>query len=77
MDLKNVFCWRCKLSNDDIISQRSGLKTGVENDMFWSEIGPGFKTRGGTRPPRFPRSTPSRVLYLQLYLRVFAETGSE
>ena len=26
------------LSNDDVISQRPGLKTGVKNDIFWSEI---------------------------------------
>ena len=38
-----------------------GLKTGVENDIFWSEIGPGFGEPGGTPPPRILRSTP-RVL---------------
>ena len=37
---------------------RSGLKTGVENDIFWSEIGSGFGEPGGTPPPRIPRSTP-------------------
>ena len=25
-----------------------GLKTGVENDIFWSEIGSGFGEQGGT-----------------------------
>ena len=77
VEFKKVFSWRCKLSNNDIISSRSGLKTGVENEMFWSEMGSGFKAEDGTPPPRLSRSTPSRVLYLQSYLRVFAETGSE
>ena len=47
--------------------------------MFWSEIGTGFKARGGTPPPRIPGGPPPppRVVYLQSYLRVFAETGSE
>ena len=35
-----------------------GLKTGVENDIFWSEIGSGFGEPGGTSPPRIPRSNP-------------------
>ena len=35
-----------------------GLKTGVENDMVWSEIWPGFGEQGGTPPPRILRSTP-------------------
>ena len=35
-----------------------GLKTGVENDIVWSEIGPGFGEQGGTPPPRILRSTP-------------------
>ena len=36
-----------------------GLKTGVENDTFWSEIGSGFGEPGGTvLPPRIPWSTP-------------------
>ena len=41
----------------------SGLKTGMENDMFWSVIGSGFDEPGGTPPPRIPRSTrPGRRL---------------
>ena len=36
---------------------RSGLKTGVENYIFWSEIGSGFEETDGTPPPRIPRST--------------------
>ena len=31
---------------------RPGLQKGVENDIFWSEIGSGFKEPGGTPPPR-------------------------
>ena len=27
-----------------------GLKTGVKNDIFWSEIGSGFGESGGTPP---------------------------
>ena len=37
--------------------QRPGLKTGVENGMFWSEIGSGFGEPGGTPQPIIPRST--------------------
>ena len=32
-----------------------GLKTGIENGMFWFEIGSGF---GERHTPRIPRSTP-------------------
>ena len=28
-----------------------GLKTGLENSVFWSEIGSGFGEPGGTPPP--------------------------
>ena len=37
---------------------RPGLKTGVESDIFWSEIGSGFGKPGGTPQPRIPRNTP-------------------
>jgi len=39
---------------------RPGLKTGVGNGIFWSEIGMklGFGDAGGTPPPKIPRSTP-------------------
>ena len=50
------FCLRSNLSNDNIISaQRPGLKTGVEDNIFWSEMG--LET-DGTTPPRVTRSTP-------------------
>ena len=32
--------------------------TGVENGMFWSEIGSGFGEPGGTPLPRIPMRTP-------------------
>ena len=35
-----------------------GLKTGVENGIFWSEIGSGFGEPGGTPLPKIPRSVP-------------------
>ena len=38
--------------------QRPGLKTGVKNDIFWSEIGSGFGESGGTPPPRIRQRTP-------------------
>ena len=51
--LRNFFCACSNLSNDEIISQRPGLKTGVKNDNFWSEIGSGFGELDATRecPP--------------------------
>ena len=36
----------------------SGLKTGAENYIFWSEIGGGFEEQGCTPLPRILRSTP-------------------
>ena len=30
----------------------------MENGMFWSEIGSGFREPGGTLPPRIPRNIP-------------------
>ena len=40
---------------------RLGLKTGVGNGIFWSEIGSGFGDAGCTPPPKIPRSTPPGV----------------
>ena len=31
---------------------------GVDNDIFWSEIGSEFGEMGGTPPPRIPRGIP-------------------
>ena len=36
----------------------SGLKTGAENYIFWSEIRSGFGELGGTPPGRIPGSPP-------------------
>ena len=59
-----LFCVRSNLRNDDIISaERPGLKTGVENYIFWSEIGSGFGEPGGTPPPRISRSTPPGIYH--------------
>ena len=35
------------------------MKMGVENGIFWCEIGSGFGERGGTPLPRIPRSSPA------------------
>ena len=66
-----IFCLRSNLRNEDITSALTpglktvkdfrgrGLKTtGVENGIFWSEIGSGFGEPGCATPPRIPRSTP-------------------
>ena len=39
------------------------MKTGVENDIFWSEIGSGFGDPSGTHPSRIPRIT-SRGIHI-------------
>ena len=63
--LRNLFSWRSNLSNDDIISQGPGLKTGEKNDTFSrSGIGSGFGEPGGPPPPRIPRTTPWALLTL-------------
>ena len=56
--LRNLFGWCSNLSNDDIISKRPGLKTGVKNDIFWSEIGSGFGELDGTPHEEFPGEPP-------------------
>ena len=38
---------------------RSGLKTGLENDIFWSKIGSGFGEPGGPHQ-EFPGGPPLR-----------------
>ena len=48
-------------SENGYVFQSSGLKTGVENGIFWSEIGSGFGEPGGTPLPKIPRSTPPRA----------------
>ena len=55
--------------NDDLVSTYTrsengygfktlGLKTGVENNIFWSKIGSVFGKLGGTPPPKIPMNTP-------------------
>ena len=65
---EEFFCLRSYLRNDNIISARPGLKTGVENlNIFWSEIGSGFEEPGGTPPPRIPRSTLRYLIKMKMY----------
>ena len=65
------FCLRSNLSNTNI---RLGLKTGLENDIFRSEIGSGLGEPGGTPPTRISRrSTPrgeteQKVLFFAMRL---------
>jgi len=42
---------------------RPGLKTGVGNGIFWSEIGSGFGDAGGTPPPKNPKIQKSLGAY--------------
>ena len=59
LDSKNFFV--CAQIYENIISAyRPVLKTGMENYIFWSEIGSGFGEPGSsTLPPRILRSTSS------------------
>ena len=52
----NYFCLKAR-SKNRYGFERPGLKTGVENDSFWSEIGSGFGETGSTHLPKIPRST--------------------
>ena len=66
--LEGFFCLQSNLSNDNITIllkgengyglKRYGLETGVENYLFWSEIGSGFGEPGSTPPLRIPGRTP-------------------
>ena len=48
---------------------RSGLKTGVENYIFWSETGSGFGEPGGTPLQRIASGTLRvEVLYKQYFV---------
>ena len=74
MDFKKSFCWRSNLSNICIIFVHvirmlhfvttPGLKTEVENDIFWSEMWSGFGEEGGTLPPRILWRTPLAVILI-------------
>jgi len=41
---------------------RPGLKTGVGNGIFWSEIGSGFGDAGGTPPPKISKEYPPGLI---------------
>ena len=57
---ESFLCLHPNLCNDNIISaQRPGLKMGVDNYFFWSEIRSGFEEQGSTPPLRIPSSTPA------------------
>ena len=58
--MKNFFLLLSNLSNGDIISalRPSSLKTGVKNDIFWSEIGD-LENRAVQPHQEFPRGTPT------------------
>ena len=54
-----------------------GLKTGVKNDTFWSEIGSGFKETVGTPSPIIPRSTPPPPSgMLEIFITYRSSNGS-
>ena len=55
---RNLFCCCSNLSCDEIISRRPGLRTGVKNDIFWSEIRSGFGEPGGTPPTKNSQEYP-------------------
>ena len=54
--------------NNETISQTPGLKTGVNNDILWSEMESEFGDPGGTPPPRIPWSTPRGYFFTKLLL---------
>ena len=41
----------------------TGLKTGVQNDMFWSDTGSGLGEPSGTHQQEFPRVSPGFTIY--------------
>ena len=54
--------------NDDIFSQRLGLKTAVKNDIFWSEIGSeDLKNQEAHSHQEFPGMPPPGRRYFQIY----------
>ena len=67
-EFEEFFCFRSNLSNDNIISaNRPGLKTDVENYIFWSERGSGFRELGGTPPLRIPKHKGIRKIQKNVY----------
>ena len=60
---KKSFSWHSNLSNDNIISKRPGMKTGVKNAIFGSEIGSGFQELSGASSSRIPWSNAPSPLW--------------
>ena len=50
------------------------MKTGMDNYIFWSEIGLGFEEPGGTPRPRIPRSTPRAQTQKETRLKLQVKT---
>ena len=70
--LSNQITWFKVRSENGYGFQGPGLKTGVKNDIFWSEIGSGFEEPGLTPPPRIPRGSPgsqSKYMFNVLLLK--------
>ena len=60
MYLNNFFCLRSNLSNDNNnFCLKAMSETGVENYIFWPEIGSGFEEPGGTPRQKFPGVPPT------------------
>ena len=51
MRIRNSFLLLFYSKQSDYLTARPGLKTGVKNDIFWSEIGSGFKEPDRPPPP--------------------------
>ena len=52
-----------------------GLKTGVENGIFWFELGQDFGEPGGTSLPEIPRTGPRVVVVrADLHVRVMHQS---
>ena len=59
MALKNFLFLRSNQSNDNIISAyRPGLKTGVGNYIFWSQIGSSLEHQAAHPQQEFPGVPP-------------------
>ena len=56
--LGNRYCRQCNLTNDDIISKRQSLETGVKKDSFWSEMGQDLKNRAAHSHQEIPGVPP-------------------
>ena len=52
--LTNLFCCSSNLSKDYVISDRAGLKKGVNNHIFWSERGQNLENRVAHPHQEFP-----------------------